>query len=240
MKRLNFPRSRFFHAIVCVVAFAAPALSESVAGKVESIIKRSAVLSNYEIEIEDSRGHITLTGRVKSDRDKDLVEEVASSVPGVRSVNNQLRVESVARGTASSDLSRRIQQLIKSEQGLGAYSVKIADLDGAVTLQGNVRSSADSATIERIARSVSGVVRVDNQLQIEKQIGDDSLEKLVRTELQDRNGIDLNGIEIVAQAGVVTFSGVRENHRQIDQILSAALMVAGVNDIRNEIKLEKR
>ena len=37
---------------------------------------------------------------------------------------------------------------------------------------------------------------------------------------------------------VVTISGARSNHREIDRILSVALLVNGARDIRNDMNIE--
>lgn len=47
-----------------------------------------------------------------------------------------------------------------------AKNVKIITVAGKVTLRGPVESSEESAAIERSAREVPGVARVDNQLQV--------------------------------------------------------------------------
>jgi hyperosmotically inducible protein len=67
---------------------------------------------------------------------------------------------------------RKITQLIRQEVvatddfSTSAKNVKIITADGAVTLRGPVKSEKEKTDIGRIAQKVSGVKRLDNQLEI--------------------------------------------------------------------------
>jgi osmotically-inducible protein OsmY len=75
------------------------------------------------------------------------------------------------QGNAEGDL--RIVEDIREalvdndELSVNAHNVKVICVDGLVTLRGPVESTAERTTIESIAKGVSGVTRVDNQLEVD-------------------------------------------------------------------------
>ena len=74
------------------------------------------------------------------------------------------------QSNTSSDLeiTQAIRKKVVGDDDLSfnAKNVKIITVSGKVTLRGPVESSQERATIERSARDVPGVKRVDNQLEV--------------------------------------------------------------------------
>ena len=74
------------------------------------------------------------------------------------------------QSNAGSDLeiTQAIRQAVVGDDSLSvsAENVKIITDGGVVTLRGPVKSAAEKATIERLARAVPGVVRVDSQIEV--------------------------------------------------------------------------
>lgn len=79
-------------------------------------------------------------------------------------------VTPIDQGTSEQDV--RITQSIRKavvdddELSVNAQNVKIVTRDGAVTLRGPVGSAAERASIEAKAKGVTGVTRIDNQIEI--------------------------------------------------------------------------
>jgi osmotically-inducible protein OsmY len=54
------------------------------------------------------------------------------------------------------------------ELSTNAKNIKIITVDGVVTLRGPVKNDAEKTTVSSIAHKASGVKRVDNQLEVER------------------------------------------------------------------------
>jgi osmotically-inducible protein OsmY len=67
------------------------------------------------VEVECRNGEVTLSGTVDCKESKRLAEDMADGVPGVRQVNNQLRVEK-PNGMASSHMSTQSNQSTRGSQ----------------------------------------------------------------------------------------------------------------------------
>jgi len=66
----------------------------SLTAKIKAEFVENDSLSALDIEVESTDGVVTLAGDVKSDDQKDLAEDVAETVDGVKDVHNELRVAS--------------------------------------------------------------------------------------------------------------------------------------------------
>jgi hyperosmotically inducible protein len=76
--------------------------------------------------------------------------------------------EDQSENEADRTITQNIRKTINSDESLStnAKNVKIITNDGIVTLRGPVKSEKEKMDIEAKAKQVSGVKRVDNQLEI--------------------------------------------------------------------------
>lgn len=64
----------------------------TLASNVKKAIKADAMLQNFDVKAEVSKGVVTLTGAASDVRQKARAETVASSVKGVKLVNNKITI----------------------------------------------------------------------------------------------------------------------------------------------------
>lgn len=69
---------------------------------------------------------------------------------------------------ADRTITQKIRQAIMSDNALStnAKNIKIITVQGVVTLRGPVGSSNEKDAIERKVKSINGIMRVDNQLDV--------------------------------------------------------------------------
>lgn len=193
----------------------------------------------YDITADVRYGAVTLTGSVASSLSKERAAEIARSLAGVREVSNLLEiagggaVEQAAPGRI--DL-QAFRERILSDRSLSGAALNVSARGNVLTLSGTVGSISDKERIERMAREVPGIDRIDNQLSIPPALTDRELTERVEAALRANPDIDVEGIHIDSKNGVVTLSGSRPNHRDRDRILSVTLMVEGVREVRSELR----
>jgi len=152
----------------------------------------------------------------------------------------------------SGSIRQQVSAAIDTKGRLGKYDISIDVRQGEVTLDGQVASLNASRLIEEAARSVPGVREVNNNLYINHswyvpaqahltqrpepvKPSDSEISADVKNALQREANIDLAGLRIETKNGVVTIDGSRTSFRDIDRILSIALMVDGVEDIKSSM-----
>lgn len=111
---------------------------------------------------------VLVTGEVPSAQDKELVQQVVSTVPNVRAVVNELEVlgsSSMTQRTSDSLVTGRIKAGLVDTRDLHASAFKVVTERGTVYLMGRVtQREADRAT--SVARSTGGVQKVVRLLEI--------------------------------------------------------------------------
>jgi osmotically-inducible protein OsmY len=156
--------------------------------RVYNRLSRSGALAGRDVQVNARGNTVTLTGTVASEQEKQRAQRYAMQVPGVASVQNQLRIDQQAATRAAqtnvddSQLSKQIAQKLASSQFPGAeteedwlfgwevegenFEFDIDVDDGDVTLEGTIPYNADIGAILRTVREVPGVRTVESQLRM--------------------------------------------------------------------------
>lgn len=136
-------------------------------------------LSAFEIDVDVRNQVAHLGGTVGSDIEKDLAGEIAKSISGIRDIDNDINVDANRKAQARSgqthdrsfgqtveDLTTTasIKTKFLTDTNVGGLKVNVDTMNDRVILRGTVRSSAEKALAEQIAKNTSGVQAVDNQL----------------------------------------------------------------------------
>ncbi|MGI6296736.1 MAG: BON domain-containing protein [Armatimonadota bacterium] len=148
---------------------ACPVISDAVIrDKIASRLSGSVASTRYPVRVSVCEGVVTLTGTVQTIGQRDMATVLASSVPGVISISNQLTVDpSLADDLFLMGEVRRAfnKSYIDSKQ------VRVAVSEGVVQLTGNVTTEVDREQATQIAASVPGVAAVYNNLTVRGPAG---------------------------------------------------------------------
>lgn len=143
-------------------------------GKAETTLLLNGNLNSFDINTDVKNGAVTLTGKVDSEVDKALAEELVASLDGVTGVDNQLTVvaqantEQQQNGSALKDA--KIATVVKTrllfESEVSGTSIDVDAKQGVVTLSGEVESDAEKDLAVAIAKNTNDVSRVIDKLQV--------------------------------------------------------------------------
>lgn len=143
-------------------------------GKVETTLLLNGNLNSFDINTDVKNGAVILTGKVESDVDKALAEELVENLDGVTGVDNQLTVmasDSKAAGKDNSGLKdAKIATVVKTrllfESEVSGTAIDVDAKNGVVTLQGEVESDAEKDLAVAIAKNTTDVSRVIDKLEV--------------------------------------------------------------------------
>jgi osmotically-inducible protein OsmY len=138
-------------------------------------------LNNLSIDTEVKNGEVMLTGTVRSAIDRDLAEEIAKSLDGVKSVGNSLEIKEDMQDPGLPESDTNFLQKVKDATTtaqvktrlIGNENISAGDIDvdtrnDIVRLSGTVRSATERQLAEFIARNTSGVLAVSNELEVSR------------------------------------------------------------------------
>lgn len=142
-----------------------PATSQEIEEAVKLALLYDPRVLGADVIVIAHEGILTLRGEVENLRAWRAVESVARNTVGVELVENRLRVR------PEEPLSDpRIQEMVKNaltrNPNVDAEKILVTVANGIVKLSGSVESSYQRATADIVASGVSGVVDVENLLQV--------------------------------------------------------------------------
>jgi osmotically-inducible protein OsmY len=115
-----------------------------------------------EIAVGEREGMVTLRGTVSSPRQRRTAVEIARSVPGVRSVNDGLRIDPRDHSPDDEIRGAALQALLSDERVPDRVDVSVAN--GWLTLKGEVKRQRESdAAFDAVSR-VAGVGGITNRI----------------------------------------------------------------------------
>jgi osmotically-inducible protein OsmY len=115
------------------------------------------------IDVDADGDHVTLSGLVNLQTDRDRAERVALRVGGVAHVHNNLRVLHVV---SADDIAERITDAIGFDAIVGADRITVNVLDNDVTLTGTVRSPEHRTAALTAAANAPGVLDVHDEITV--------------------------------------------------------------------------
>jgi hyperosmotically inducible protein len=145
----------------------------TVAANVKAALVQDPTTRASNISVNTMHGVVELTGFVDTPEQRHEAARVAGNVAGVRSVDNELHVNSpngspAVVGSAMSDeaITARVQAALASDTGTQGAQIKVSTYRGVVQLAGFVPSNSVRDEAGNVAGSVQGVRSVDNDLRL--------------------------------------------------------------------------
>jgi hyperosmotically inducible protein len=125
-------------------------------------------INPFNIDVDTTDGVVTLRGTVEDPEAKTEAAKLARGTSGVRSVRNEITVgeTTVEQRVDDAALVAEIEGRIAADPGLSTFNIDVDVNQGVVTLSGTVENDAARMRAAEVARGVSGVVRVENQLEV--------------------------------------------------------------------------
>lgn len=145
----------------------------AITAKVKTELVRDPATSAHRIDVETFRGDVQLNGFVPSAEMKAEATRVARKVDGVKKVSNNLKVGEGTRtaGEVVDDtvITAKVKTALATDKTVAAHEVNVETREGVVQLAGFVDTSAEKTQAAELARRVSGVKQVDNQLEVKQR-----------------------------------------------------------------------
>jgi hyperosmotically inducible protein len=169
--------SRIAAAVLLATAVAACSSTKPVAMQVDDAAIKTQVLAKlstngrtnpFRLDVQVSEGVVHLAGTVDDSEEKQLAENEAKSVDGVVRVINDIEVGDVTGGQMVDDgtITAKVKAKLAASAEINPFNVDVATAQGIVSLIGRVKTEAQKAEAERIARETAGVRGVRNLLQV--------------------------------------------------------------------------
>ena len=221
--------------------------------RIESSAAKSYVfkttLKDDSIKTESKNGIVTLTGTVAEASHKSLAENTVESLPGVKSVNNQLVVSGEQPAEHSDTwITTKVKTALLFHRNVSATGTTVTTKDGVVTLQGVADSTAQKELTTEYAKDIDNVKSVNNEMTITTtpatpsatlgdKIDDASITAQVKSSLLSHHSTSALHTSVSTTDGVVTLGGIAKNDAERSLVTKLVTDINGVNSVINNMTI---
>jgi hyperosmotically inducible periplasmic protein len=222
--------------------------------RIESSAKKSYVFKTYlaedSIKTESKNGAVILTGTVAEDSHKSLAENTVASLPGVKSVDNQLKIKGENPAEHSDAwIGMKVKSTLLFHRNVRATKTDVNVKDGVVILTGEASSEAQKELATEYAKDIDNVKEVKNQMTVAKapakagetmgeKMDDASITALVKSSLMTHHSTSAMKTKVETTEGVVTVSGIAKNAAEKSLVTKLVTDVNGVGSVINNMTIE--
>ncbi len=236
-----------------MLVISAPLRASETDDRIESSAKKSHVFKTYlkgdSIKTESKNGAVILTGTVAEASHKSLAQDTVEGLPGVKSVDNQLKVKGENHAEHSDGwLGTKVKTALLFHRNVRATKTDVNVKDGIVTLSGEASSLAQKELTTEYAQDVEGVKAVKNEMTIAKtpgepvetigeKIDDASITAQVKMSLMSHRSTSALKTKVATTDGVVTLSGTAKNAAEKSLVTKLVTGIDGVNSVINNMTI---
>ena len=204
-----------------------------IARALETDLMMNENLMADKIDVNVVDGIVTLSGTVDDLLARDRAGSVAKTVRGVRAVVNELTVEPADKRDAT--LKNDVTWALLRDPVADSWEVDVQVENGVVTLEGSVGSWTEKQFAENVAKGVSGVRDIENNLDwsVTAERPDADIQAEIQRALEYSVWIDEALIDVDLDDGHVTLSGAVGSSAEKSRAITKA-WVAGVTSVNHE------
>lgn len=240
----------------------APVFASETDDTIVAFAKQSYVFKTYlkgdDVTIKSKDGVVTLTGTVSDGAHKTLVQEYVASLPGVKTVDNQLKEKGEALSeTSDAWLITKVKATLLFHRNVKATETEVLAKNGTVTLRGNASSQAQKDLTTEYAKDVEGVKIVKNEMKtpaaamkpgktnmeekmdaMGEMIDDASITAMVKSTLLYHRSTSALKTTVETKDGVVNLGGTAKSPASKDLATKLVSDVHGVKKVINNMTIK--
>lgn len=140
--------------------------------KTTLLFHRNVSASKTDVFVQD--GVVSLRGEAVNLAQKELAEEYAKDVEGVKSVKNEMTIartpsiqtDPPVERIDDASITAQVKASLLSHRSTSALKTKVQTLDGVVTVSGPAKNEAEKSLVTKLVSDINGVVNVVNNMTV--------------------------------------------------------------------------
>jgi hyperosmotically inducible protein len=174
-----------------------------------------------------------------------MLTVAAMGLLGIAAAHADDSKRSVGEYTDDKVLHTKVWAALTEDKTAEASEINLEVYKGVVQLNGFVDNAKEKAQAESVAKAVSGVKGVENNLVIKQAaqttggaIDDSTVTAKVKTALTESKETKAHDIKVETRGGVVQLSGFVESEAQKSAATKVAQSIEGVKAVKNSISVK--
>lgn len=183
-------------------------------------------------------GIVTLSGHVPTYAQKDIVEQTALRVKGVKGIAQEIEVRPPGMGQTTDDqIAKRAVDTISWNSSIPEGAVKVKVQKGWVTLTGEVDWQYQRSAAADAVRALGGVLGVSNQIEIRPHPHTINIKQRIEDALKRTTEIEDKAIAVEVIGGKVILKGTVKTWAERIAAERAAWSAPGVQTVISDIAI---
>lgn len=145
--------------------------------KIKSALLYHRSVSGTKTKVAVTNGIVTLHGNASSEAQKELTEEYAKDIDGVKEVKNEMKVSSADEPPSrtfgemidDASITAQVKAALLTHHSTSPIKTKVTTKDGVVTLSGSARNQAEINLVTKLAKDIHGVKSVANNMEVKEK-----------------------------------------------------------------------
>lgn len=217
---------------------------------IEWLLDKNLSTKTFKLDTKVENGKVTLSGNVASLPESVLAEAIASSVAGVKKIDNRIQIDRTQDRT-DQEIKHGVEQTLAWDRRVDSGLISVNVKNGHVMLMGKVGSAAERQQAKVDARTIAGARSVDiEQLQVDPSLSrdqlrrdkyekksDDALRQAVMQTLKQDYRIAAKNASVSVNDGNVTLEGEMASLAEIHAAKQDANNTVGVRKVESKIQI---
>jgi osmotically-inducible protein OsmY len=214
-------------------------LDSDIKRDVEDELRSDSDIDATDIAIAVKHGVVTVTGFVRSFRQRRKAEQDVKRVAGVVGVANNIEVRiPIIHRRPDPDIARDAVEAIKRELPYSWEEIKVIVEDGLITLEGKVEWYYQRQRVEDSVQYLRGVRGVINLIEVRPRVAPVEIKHKIEEALRRAAEIDASRISVEANGSEVILRGTVRSWAELDQAERTARCAPGVARVDNRIEVD--
>ena len=214
-------------------------LDSDIKQDVEDELRSDPDIDATDIAIVVKDGTVTLTGFVRSFRQRRRAEQDVKRVAGVVGIVNDIEVRlPIIHRRPDPEIARDAVEAIKRELPLSWEKIKAIVEDGWITLEGDVEWHYQRERAEEAVQGLRGVRGVVNKIEVRPQVPPVEIKSRIEQALRRAAELDASRISVEANGSEIILRGAVRSWAEREQAERAAWSAPGISKVDNRIRVE--
>ncbi len=191
-----------------------------------------------DIAVAVKDGSVTLTGFVRSFRQRRRAEQDVKRLAGVVGIANNIEVRlSIIHRRPDSEIARDAVEAIKRDLPLSWEKIKAIVEDGWITLEGEVEWHYQRERAEEAVQGLRGIRGVTNKIEVRPRVPPMEIKRRIEQALRRSAELDASRISVEASGSEIILRGGVRSWAEREEADRAAWSAPGVTKVDNRIKI---